>query len=318
MVLLMGTTGAGKSFFINKLKEGATVIGDDLYSCTATCQLVLTRIGRTNVAVIDCPGFNDTYRSDTDILEEIAKVLSTQYLYQRRLKLRGILWLRDITRTKMEGSDVRTLRLFSQLVGKAAFRHIVFVSTKWGTPDNHVQKLANEKRETQLKEDFWQAMIYGGSNAQRFLGTRASAEGIVSQLVGAVEPVAIQIQVELMDQELPLSATAAGMVLAPDVDSALKDWESRIRDIKARLKVAANGVEYGRLLQDMKNAEHEQEAAKLEKEKLLEKVGSKVKQSKVKKASTWQTSVRTMSSVLGLSVSIVGAVLPAVGVCTLM
>jgi septin family protein len=34
MVLVMGSTGSGKSYFINKLKEGATVVSDSLYSCT--------------------------------------------------------------------------------------------------------------------------------------------------------------------------------------------------------------------------------------------------------------------------------------------
>lgn len=33
MVLLMGSTGSGKSHFINKLKEGATIESDSLYSC---------------------------------------------------------------------------------------------------------------------------------------------------------------------------------------------------------------------------------------------------------------------------------------------
>jgi hypothetical protein len=33
MVLLMGNTGAGKSFFANKLKEGATLEGSGLNSC---------------------------------------------------------------------------------------------------------------------------------------------------------------------------------------------------------------------------------------------------------------------------------------------
>jgi predicted GTPase len=32
MVLVMGVTGAGKSYLINKLKEGATVEGDGLES----------------------------------------------------------------------------------------------------------------------------------------------------------------------------------------------------------------------------------------------------------------------------------------------
>jgi predicted GTPase len=33
MVLVMGITGSGKSYFVNKLKEGATVIGDTMDSC---------------------------------------------------------------------------------------------------------------------------------------------------------------------------------------------------------------------------------------------------------------------------------------------
>ena len=33
MVLLMGSTGSGKSYFVNRLKEGATIESDSLYSC---------------------------------------------------------------------------------------------------------------------------------------------------------------------------------------------------------------------------------------------------------------------------------------------
>jgi predicted GTPase len=33
MILLMGSTGSGKSYFINKLKENATITSDSLYSC---------------------------------------------------------------------------------------------------------------------------------------------------------------------------------------------------------------------------------------------------------------------------------------------
>jgi len=36
MILLMGSTGSGKSYFINQLKEGATVVSDSLYSCKLT------------------------------------------------------------------------------------------------------------------------------------------------------------------------------------------------------------------------------------------------------------------------------------------
>jgi predicted GTPase len=34
MVILMGMSGSGKSFFIDALKQGSAQIGNDLYSCT--------------------------------------------------------------------------------------------------------------------------------------------------------------------------------------------------------------------------------------------------------------------------------------------
>ncbi|KAH8656042.1 P-loop containing nucleoside triphosphate hydrolase protein [Tricladium varicosporioides] len=220
MVLLMGSTGSGKSYFINKLKEGSVVEGESLYSCTTTCQVIQTRIGRTNVAVVDCPGFNDTKRSDTEILQEIAKVLSTQYLLAKKLRLRGILFLRDITSDRMEGSDVRTLDLFTRLVGKNAFPHVVFVTTKWGRLDAEGKK-AGYRKERELKNDFWREVILDGATATRFHGSRDSAEGIISQLVGDAEPITLQIQQELIDREMELAATRAGAMLAPEVEQQL-------------------------------------------------------------------------------------------------
>ena len=45
MVLVMGITGAGKSYFINKLADGeVTRTGADLRSCTASLTLPLIKI----------------------------------------------------------------------------------------------------------------------------------------------------------------------------------------------------------------------------------------------------------------------------------
>lgn len=50
----------------------------DLESCTAEVQLAdeFTLDGR-NVALIDTPGFDDTTKSDTDVLRMIADFLAT-------------------------------------------------------------------------------------------------------------------------------------------------------------------------------------------------------------------------------------------------
>jgi predicted GTPase len=45
MVLLMGSTGSGKSFFANKLKEDSTVESDNLYSCKFLEALICLKTG---------------------------------------------------------------------------------------------------------------------------------------------------------------------------------------------------------------------------------------------------------------------------------
>jgi GTPase SAR1 family protein len=329
MVLLMGSTGSGKSVFANKLKEGATIESDSLYSCTfyffqsslfldfnltlrnictATCQVIQTKIGRTSVAVVDCPGFNDTNRSDTEVLGGVAKLLSSQYLVLKNLRLRGILYFRDIAKMRMEGSDVRTLNLLARLVGKEAFAHIVSVTTRWESKEVEDQKLF-EKRERQLKDKFWREMIMEGSYLQRFHGTKDSAEGIVSQIVGAADPVVLRIQHELIEKDIDLAATAAGSVLAPLVEEKLVESESKLQRFKALLARETNSTVKTRVMMDIKKAEQERDQALSDKNKLKEKVGFDLK-SKIRENVSWQDALKTICSVLGLGLTIVLQVAP--------
>ncbi|CZR68363.1 uncharacterized protein PAC_18262 [Phialocephala subalpina] len=318
MVLVMGNTGSGKSYFVNKLKEGATIESNSLYSCTGTCQIVEARIGLTNVAIVDCPGFNDTNRSDTEVLEEIAKVLSSQYLLSKQLHLRGILYLRDITKGRMEGSDMRTLNLFKSLVGKKAFPHIVFVTTMWGRLTDKDLEVAYA-RERELKDEFWKEMIWDGSRVQKFQGSKSSAEGIISQIIGSDDPIVLQIQRELIDKELELAVTEAGAILVPEVEERLDRSTSRIQRSRARLAEETNGTRQNAVLLDIKKAENERDQAKSDKKKLKEKVGAEMKK-KINKDGTWQDNLRTICVVLEIGLTILAdVILPVAGVsCSVM
>lgn len=270
------------------------------------------------MAVVDCPGFNDTCKSDAEVLAEIAKVLSTQYLMEQKLQLRGILWLQDITKTRMHGSDMKTLDLFCRLIGEAALKHVVLVSTMWNQVKAEFEDAAYDK-EAQLTNDFWREMIVGGSYTQRFLGTRASAEGIISQLVGSREPVVLQIQRELVDRDMRLSATAAGSVLALGVEEDLEIKENRLERSEARLENESNRTTRRRLERDLKTVREERDKIQGAKEKLEERIGSEVKNEiRGKLSSTWHETTRTICSVAGVSISIVGAILPAAGVACLV
>ena len=95
----MGATGSGKTSvsmvcsamttrnsldclqFINLASNSSLRIGMGLESSTAEVQLTdeFTLDGR-GVILIDTPGFDDTSRSDTDILEMIAAFLATTWV----------------------------------------------------------------------------------------------------------------------------------------------------------------------------------------------------------------------------------------------
>jgi hypothetical protein len=254
---------------------------------------------------VDCPGFNDTRRSDTEVLAEIAKVLSSQYLQSKKLQLRGILYLRDISKTRMEGSDVKTLKLFTRLVGRKSFPHVVLVTTMWSRLGPNGQS-SGERKEMELKEDFWREMIMDGSYVQRFTGTKDSAEGIISQIIGDAEPVVLQIQHELIDEERRLAATSAGSLLAPGVAERLEDSESKIQRYRERLEGESNGTVQESVLLEIEKAEKEKAQAQSDKNTLKQKVGADLK-TKIREAVTWQEAVRTLCSVVGVSLAIVGA-----------
>lgn len=250
------------------------------------------------------------------MLAEIASVLSTQYLLENELKLRGILYLRDITKPRMEGSDITTFDLFSKLVGKQAFQHVVFVTTKWGLLDKRNQIVA-EEREMELKEDFWKEMIMEGkgSYVTRFEDTKDSAEGIISQIIGDTAPVILKIQHELIDEDMELGDTAAGAVLTEVVEERLGASTRKIRRFRDRLEDTTNSTRQNSTLLEIRKAEKARDRADADRSHLKRKVGKDMK-SKIKIMSTWQDTLRTACSVLGVVLSVVLSVTGST--CTIM
>jgi hypothetical protein len=70
----------------------------------------------------------------------------------------------------------------------------------------------------------------------------------------------------------------------------------------------------------LNKAREERDKIQSTREKLDERIGSEVKSKMRGKLSpTWQETTRTICSVVGVSISVVGAILPAAGVaCTVM
>ncbi|VUC29350.1 unnamed protein product [Clonostachys rosea] len=186
------------------------------------------------VYLIDTPGFDDTNKSDTEVLSEIAAWLGESY--KKRVLLNGIIYLHRITDIRMQGSAKKNLLMFRQLCGEDALKKVVLATTMW----DKVPIEEGEQREKELcdTQEFWGWMLQKGSSCSRHLNSEDSAKSIVQKLVGHDTPAVTTLQIELIDEKLRLDQTSAGRALHTDLLRRRETWTKERQDIKDQMKTA--------------------------------------------------------------------------------
>ncbi|KAK3988227.1 P-loop containing nucleoside triphosphate hydrolase protein [Cladorrhinum sp. PSN332] len=253
VIVILGVTGAGKSFFINKLKDaGADTApvavvaeGHTLKSETKRCeavQIVLddeTEDDARSITVIDTPGFDDTNRTDADVLKEITEKLAT--LHASGYPLKGVLYFHKITENRMTGSSKRYLNILEKLVGENAMKNVIMVTTMWYLlmPHGDVGRGDGLRREQELTDEFWRPLIDRGAWVARFEGTHESAMQIVSQLASK-QPVVLDHQRQIVEDELDLKGTGAGKSLEEELEANKVTYLARLAALEQELKHATD------------------------------------------------------------------------------
>lgn len=230
VVLVMGVTGAGKSYFLNRLKSNCVQEGHSLRSETTKCQavqIVLDDSEKRSISVVDTPGFDDTERSQGEVLSKITEFLTAQHALG--IPLRGILYLHKITDNKMTGSSVAYLKLFRSLCGDHALKNVILVTTMWNKvrDEDHREALRHEQ---ELLNDFWKDMVNKGSYIAQYDGTPDMAFALIWQLVGKAG-VVLKIQKE-MDQDMDVLHTAAGQNLLEMLEIDKVEYEMRLKQLE--------------------------------------------------------------------------------------
>ncbi|KAJ5678495.1 P-loop containing nucleoside triphosphate hydrolase protein [Penicillium maclennaniae] len=215
LIAVIGATGSGKSTFISALVEEDIGISHSLISATATCRVYSFRQSGGNlVTLIDTPGFNDTGLEESEVLRNIAFMLTRTY--HRGIRLSGIIYTHRITDVRVGGSGKRMMKLVRNICGEEAFPRVILATTMWQALDTDRTAYAqavNNEIELQSTEYFWGAMCDGGSKLMRWDGSRKSATAMVdflSQLQAQKGKVTLQIQKEMVDLHKVLNDTMAG------------------------------------------------------------------------------------------------------------
>jgi GTP-binding protein EngB required for normal cell division len=236
-IAVLGQTGAGKSTFISKCSEKEVSIGHNLQACTQEVGVFLCKLKDTNVYLVDTPGFDDTDRSDTEVLREIASWLTASY--SNSIKLHGIIYLHRITDPRMQGSGLRNLHMFKKLCGDKNLSNVIMATNQW----ERVSEADGIERERQLKETphFWGYMIDRGSQMHRHYNTRESALHLIDSLVGgtASRPkIVLDIQKQMVDEGKDLADTGAGQAVDDAISKERQRFAKEIAESQADIREA--------------------------------------------------------------------------------
>lgn len=187
------------------------------------------------VLILDTPGFDDTARSDVEIVNEIIFGLTT--IHQLKVKLVGVIYMQRITDTRMSGSARKSLEILDAICGERAMANVTFVTTMWNklTPE---EATLGAQRTEELRKLFLPKFIQNGSQVRRHDGTSASAEVIMNEILSKNRPVLFDLQIEMVKGDLPLEQSSVGKILQHDLLEQQRAFDVEKREIEQQLQEA--------------------------------------------------------------------------------
>jgi hypothetical protein len=181
-------------------------------------------------SIVDTPGFNDTNRSDKEVLEELANWLLESY--RDNVKISGIVYLHSISAPKMAGSALRNLRMFRKLCGDDFMGNVVLGTTFWDL----VGEEAGEAREKELleTEGFFKEMQERGCHVVRIRDDSDACLKLLSRFA-AKQPSVMCIQKELFDGKT-LEETAAASAISEELAELQRQNNEKLADTQQVLQ----------------------------------------------------------------------------------
>jgi len=257
-VLLLGLTGSGKSTFISLLAEENIDIGHGLTSDTAEIRCYNSFVLDQKVILIDTPGFDDTNKSDFDILSDISVFLGT--LYRSPMRLVGIIYLQRITDIRMSGSSLKSIGMVERLCGLKACPGITIATTMWANlqmAEGGFEEGAARERQLIQNTTFFGSLVNNGAKFRRHVGTKETAKSIVSELVGKNSTIVLDIQRQLVDDGLILGETPVGQYVQQDMLKQHQKYVKELQELEKELQEAQQNHDESTIFQLKK--EHDQQ-----------------------------------------------------------
>ncbi|OCH89840.1 hypothetical protein OBBRIDRAFT_640358 [Obba rivulosa] len=234
LIAVMGPSGVGKSTFINLVSKSSFRTSDGLDSCTETVEISEPfTLGGRRIRLIDTPGFDDSSKSDVDILDVIATFLVKQY--QQGRKLTGVIYMHRITDPRVGGVARRNFTMFNMLCGPTFLPNVVLVTTRW----SEVERSIGIAREGELndKDIFFRPVLEGGAQYMRHDDDLHSAQEIMHRFIG-LKPRSLLIQKEMFQHHKEVAETSAGKELQKEIAEQMEKQNEEMRHLQQEMQEA--------------------------------------------------------------------------------
>lgn len=161
IIAVMGQTGTGKTTFVNTASGSNLATGRGLASCTSNVQASEPfELDGRSVILLDTPGFDDSERSDVDVLQLISKFLAQTYMSGEQLA--GIIYMHRISDIRMGWTSQQNFRMFRKLCGEKAAENVIIITTMWDKGREE-----GESREKDLQNVYFKAALDDGAQMCR-------------------------------------------------------------------------------------------------------------------------------------------------------
>jgi ElaB/YqjD/DUF883 family membrane-anchored ribosome-binding protein len=123
--------------------------------------------------------------------------------------------------------------VFRKLCGDQTLKNVVIMTNMWG----NVSLEVGEARERQLSTVFFKPAIDKGAQSLRHTRTVESAHSVIRAILEN-NPLALQIQEELVDKHMEFPRTAAGEEIRRGLNEHSEKLEDKIREMQSELQDA--------------------------------------------------------------------------------
>ncbi|OCL09067.1 hypothetical protein AOQ84DRAFT_276638, partial [Glonium stellatum] len=223
-ITVIGQTRAEETTFVRTVTGPSSKPNDGNKSRNDSLEIIETVIDDRTIKLINTPSFDDSNRSELDILEEAAGYFKE--MYDSKVYLTGIIYLHRITDPMDEGLASRVLSHLDEICGPHFYGNIALTTVSWGMVSNREGE--DRERSLRTKDRHWLEFAKTGATMHRHDDTKESAISIIRHLLKKT-PDVLSFQRHLADHGI-IAKTAAGEMLVSRLAEMLEKAKKRIEE----------------------------------------------------------------------------------------